>query len=72
MRPGVNDALEEQIEESLENLDNLLTNIKSNDAKKRENEILKLGQKFNIDLNSNENDERQGYGKAGVKVFEYQ
>lgn len=43
MRPGANDALEDQIENSIENLDNLLANIKTNDPKKRENEILKLG-----------------------------
>lgn len=75
MRPGVNDELEDQIEESLENLDNLLTNIKSNDPKRRENEIMKLGQKFNIDLNNIDNDEKFNYGKANNpsgKVFEYQ
>jgi hypothetical protein len=31
MRPGINEDLEDKIEESLENLDNLLNNIKSGD-----------------------------------------
>lgn len=31
MRPGVNEELEDKIEESLENLDNLLNNIKTGD-----------------------------------------
>ena len=51
MRPGVSEKLEEQIEESLENLDNLLNNIKSKDPAKREAEILKLGKKYNIEFN---------------------
>ena len=43
MRPGVEDGQEDKIEESLENLDHLLNNIKSKDPKKREQEILRLG-----------------------------
>jgi hypothetical protein len=51
MRPGVNEQLEDQIEESLENLDNLLNNIKSGDHAKKEQEILKIGKKYNIEFN---------------------
>jgi hypothetical protein len=54
MRPGVSEALENQIEESLENLDNLLNNIRSKDPAKREAEIMKVGQKYKIDFNLNQ------------------
>ena len=82
MRPGVEGQLEEQIEESLENLDNLLNNIKSKDPTKREQEILKLGHKLNIidfNLNQDQTDVVSHYGNKGAsqgqtqqpKVFAY-
>jgi hypothetical protein len=68
--------LEEQIEESLENLDSLLANIKggpngTGNPAKREAEILRLGQKFNIDFNlNNPADQISNGGKYGNKVEE--
>lgn len=56
MRPGVEDAMAEQIEESLENLDNLLTNIKSGNMGQKEEEIMKIGKKYNIDFDLNQDE----------------
>ena len=57
--------MEEQIEESLENLDNLLEGLKKGNSKAKEQEIAKLGKKYNL-IPYNEgglqNDEG-GYGK---------
>jgi hypothetical protein len=62
-RPGFEDApMEEQIEESLENLDNLLEGMKKGNSKAKEQEIAKLGKKFNI-LPQNETTSEVGYGK---------
>ena len=65
--------MENQIEESLENLDNLLNNIRSKEPGKREEEIKRIGQKYNLEFNLNQEDQDGGngnYGKA-QKVFEY-
>ena len=49
MKPGFEDApMEEQIEESLENLDNLLEGLKKGNSKVKEQEIAKLGKKYNL------------------------
>lgn len=49
MKPGFEDApMEEQIEESLENLDNLLEGLKKGNSKAKEQEIAKLGKKYNL------------------------
>ena len=62
--------MEEQIEESLENLDNLLEGLKKGT---KEQEIAKLGQKFNIPgMESGVTaKEREGYGLKSKKAFEY-
>ncbi|CDW76678.1 UNKNOWN [Stylonychia lemnae] len=76
MRPGVSEKLEEQIEESLENLDNLLNNMKSKDPQKREAEILKIGKKYNIDFNlsaeAQENTQSNliGYSKQVIQSYQ--
>ena len=40
--------MEEQIEESLENLDNLLEGLKKGNSKAKEQEIAKLGKLYNL------------------------
>lgn len=67
MRPGVIDAQEDKIQESLENLDILLSKVRGNDPKMKEAEIQRLGLKFNIDLNNDE-DQIQKYGKQKTIV----
>lgn len=58
--------MEEQIEESLENLDNLLEGLKKGNSKAKEQEIAKLGKKYNL-IPQNEGafktEEAGGYGK---------
>lgn len=66
--------MEEQIEESLENLDNLLEGIKKGNPKAKEQEIAKLGKKYNL-IPQNEGIQKSdegGYGKkAKQSAFEY-
>ncbi len=57
--------MENQIEESLENLDNLLNNIRSKEPGKREEEIKRIGQKYNLEFNLNQEDQDRGNGNYG-------
>ena len=70
-QPGKeDDPLEEQIEESLENLDHLLEGLKKGT---KEQEIAKLGQKFNIPgMEGQAIKGKDGYGKKSQNAFEYE
>jgi hypothetical protein len=72
-QPGKeDDPLEEQLEESIENLDNLLEGLKKGS---KEQEIAKLGQKFNIpgmDGGVPNKGNHDGYGKKSKQAFEYE
>ena len=79
LRPG-DDAQEDRLEESLEQLDNLLNGLKQGDAKSKEQEIAKLEKKYGIgNLGKDEESKQEGYGKknqqltlANKKAFDYE
>jgi len=76
-QPGKEEnPLEEQLEESLENLDHLLEGLKKG---AKEQEIAKIGQKYRIPgLTTSEQESGgggarpEGYGKKSQKAFEYE